>query len=425
MKGKKAEKWFRGYVECVNTSGSWERFMNMCRHHGIEIWKIKREEEISFCVRQRSFRKLAPIACKAGVRPHICRKRGFPFVLQRMRRDWTFYSGFALFLVVLSVLSSFVWEITYTGQSSYSRETLGKTVEAMQVYPGMRRERLDCDAIEKRIRQVHPDISWVSAEEKGSVLQISIKEGKETIVHDAAAEACHVTAAQDGVVEQIVANRGTVAVRPGQKVKKGDILIRGIVPVTDDNNEIVENVPVAARGDVTILVTQSAEETIPVRHRVKEYTGKVVPVWQFAVGNQGILLKNPFKRLDNSMRYDIISEVCADKTIHPLSLSLYVRKTEYREYQWKETGYSERELKEEGMRRYRKLLTTPEGEERELVEHKAVLKKKNGREWVLQAVVSFRSHETGTKPVTDGEIRVKRPDGGQDGEEDGDAGTDS
>lgn len=421
MKSKKAGKWLNGYVVCVSTSGSWERFMNMCRHHQIDIWKIKKDGDTEFCVQQKAFKKLVPIARKSGVKPHICKKKGFPFLLQGMIRDWTFYSGFIVFLAVIFYLSSFVWEITYTGQSSYSRETLSKTVEAMNVYTGMKRSRLDCDAIEKQIRQVHPDISWVSAEEKGSLLQISIKEGKKTIEHDAQAEASHLVAQQDGVVEQIVANRGTVVVKPGQEVKKGDILIQGIVPITDDSNEVVENMPVAAKGEVTLLVREQLETIIPVKHKVKEYTGNVITVYQYILGNKSFLLKNPFKQLDNSMKYDILTTVCTDRTIHPLSFSLYVQKTEYREYKWKEARYSEKELEQEGMRLYRKLFLTPDGKEKELVEHEAVMKKQNADEWLLQATISYQSHDMGTKPVSKEEINVKRSDGGQDGK----SGTDS
>lgn len=416
MKRGNTEKWLRGYLICETASGSWERFMNMCRHHGIELWKIKRDTAVKFCVRQSGFKKLVPIVRKTGARPHITGKKGLPFVLDGWIKDWTFYSGFLLFLGTLALLGAFVWEITYSGQSSYTKETLSKTVEAMGVREGMRRSGLDCDAIEKQIRQVYPDISWVSAEEKGSVLQISIKEGKKTVVHENETEAGHLVASSDGIVEQIVANRGTVVVEKGQNVKKGDILISGLVPVTDDNNEVTENIAVAAKGDVTLLVTEEKTEEIPIVHKVKEYTGRVVKTYRMVIGGNSIFVKNPFKRLDNSMKYDILKKVCMDRTIHPLSLSLNIQTSEYLEYQWKETRYSEAELKAEGMKRYQKLFLTSDGEEKELVEHEAVMKKSGEDAWLLHARISYRSHEMEWKPVTKEEINDIKPDGGQDGE---------
>ena len=50
--------------------------MNMCRHHQIDIWKIKKDGDTEFCVQQKAFKKLVPIARKSGVKPHICKKKG-------------------------------------------------------------------------------------------------------------------------------------------------------------------------------------------------------------------------------------------------------------------------------------------------------------------------------------------------------------
>lgn len=415
MRTKKAGKWMTGYLVCRGRGGSWERLMNMCRHHGIELWKIKREDSTVFCIRQNEFKQMIPLVKKTGVKLHICRKYGFPFVLQTIRKEGTFFSGICVFLALLFYFSTFVWEISYSGQKTYSCETLQKTVESMHVYTGMKRRNLDCDAIEKQIRQVHPDISWVSAEEKGSLLQISIREGSKANDHKIQTEPCHLVAKQDGVVRRITANRGMVMAKPGQEVKKGDILISGLVPITDDSEEVIENVAVAARGEVSILVEEKMKTRIPVKKQVKEYTGKEVVKYGGSVGRLSFSLKNPCKRLDNSAKYDILTTVCFDRLVHPLSLSVYLKKTEYREYRWKEVLCTEKDVKEEGMRLYQKLLVSQDGKEREIVDKDAVIKKINSQEWLLWAAVSYISHDVGTKAVTEEEKEIKKADGGQDG----------
>lgn len=150
--------------------------MNMCRHHGILLWGVKREQAVEFCVCVKDFKKMKPIVYKTKLHPQIKKKKGFPFYIGRMKKNWTFFSGFLLFFFLLHFLSTFVWQIQFQGQVTYTKETLLKTVNSLQVYRGMKRRSLHCDTIEKSIRQKHPDISWVSAEEKGSLLVISIKE---------------------------------------------------------------------------------------------------------------------------------------------------------------------------------------------------------------------------------------------------------
>lgn len=390
--------------------------MNMCRHHNIRMWNIRRKESVYFSVYADEFVKLIPLSAKTSAKPHLLSKKGLPFRIMNIKRNWTFYSGFLLFLVLLSVLSSFVWEITYQGQSSYSKETLEKTVESMNIYTGMKRSRLDCDAIEKKIREIHPDISWVSAEEMGSVLKISIKEGKKTITHEKASAPKHLTALYDGVVQEIMVNRGTASVKKGQRVKKGDILISGVVPITDDNNEVADNMTVSAKGEVIILAEKNFSEPMSVRYKKKEYTGKIIRSFSWVLGNQSFSLKNPLKRFNNSLKYDIINTVCVDRIIHPISFPVRITEREYREYQIKNAVYSRNELKKAGMKKYQNMLDTLKNDKMELVTHSAVLRQKDKENWTLQGRITFLCKKLGTRAVTEKETQLEKADGGNNGE---------
>ena len=149
--------------------------MNMCRHHNIDLWQVEKEERICFSLYVKDFKQTKSLVKKTKIRPHIEKKAGIPFLWQWLIENWTFSSGFLFFLILLAVMSSFVWEISFQGQSTYTKETLLKAVNEMGVHRGMKRSRLFCDDIEKSIRERYSDISWVSAEEKGSHLVISIK----------------------------------------------------------------------------------------------------------------------------------------------------------------------------------------------------------------------------------------------------------
>ena len=377
--------------------------MNMCRHHGIRLWSIQGGERVFFSVGAKDYRRLPPLAYKSGVCPRIACRRGFPFWLFYVKRNLSFFTGMLLFFCLLNILSSFVWEITYRGQERYSRETLGRTVEAMNVYPGMRRSRLNCDAIEKEIRRVHPDISWVSAEEKGSVLQISIKEGKEGVVHEAEKQPCHVTALYSGVVQEISVNRGTACVKKGDKVKRGQILISGIVPITDDSDTVTEKIGVAAKGAVTILVNKKKEKLIPVSYDKKVYTGRELKALEVELGGQSFSIRNPFKWLDNSHKYDIMTTVWTDRVIHPCEYPVDVRQAVYIEYDQKSASRTTDELKKEGLAWYRRVLTRLADRGMEVVSRSAVMRKQDEENWKILADISFLCSQTGEKPVTDQE----------------------
>lgn len=378
--------------------------MNMCRHHGICLWNIRRKDNILFEISAADYKKLPPMAAKAKIYPHICCRRGLPFQIIWMRRNWTFATGILLFFAALSFLSTFVWEITYRGQSSYSKETLQRTVESLSVYTGMKRSRLDCDFIEKEIRRLHPQISWVSAEEKGSVLQISVKEGKKTIEHEKSGQSYHLISPYNGTIQSIAVNRGTAMVKKGDKVKKGQILISGVVPVTGDGDEIVKKNAVAAKGNIEILVEEQMTEEIALSYQKKIYTGKEIQYYEVQIGSKRFYIRNPLKRLDNSSKYDIITSICTNRTIHPYESRLKITQIRYREYQIKNCTYSREELKKEGMRRYQRRLWEVENNGMALLTHSAVMKQKNVKTWLVTGKISYVCNEMNTKAVSEDEL---------------------
>ena len=61
-------------------------------------------------------------------------------------------------------------------------------------------------------------------------------------------ETGHIVAARDGIVAELTVKSGTAMVRPGDVVKKGDILIGGVIDVVGDDGGVVAKHAVLAAG---------------------------------------------------------------------------------------------------------------------------------------------------------------------------------
>lgn len=391
--------------------------MNMCRHHRINLWRIKREDTVVFSMSVRDFKKIQPMVRKTGVCPHIQCRRGLPFFLWQLRVNWTFYSGFLLFLFLLSILSSFVWEITFQGQRTYTKETLLKTVNSLNIHRGMKRSQLVCDDIEKSIREIYPDISWVSAEEKGSRLVISIKEAEKLIEREKGGRPCHLTANFNGVVKSISVNRGVAKVKPGQKVKKGQILISGILPVTGDDDTVVEKIPVVAKGEVQLYVEQKISEEIPVQIREKKYTGKSLTKYEYILGGTSICIKSPIKRFNKSCKYDIMTSVFEENRIQPFDFTVQKRIYEYREYQWGTKKRTKSEIRQVGDALYQRQLRKLKEADYKIVKHEARIQNTETGLWRLQGQLGFLCKTCRKKYIAEKEWQVeKKTEGGENGE---------
>lgn len=382
--------------------------MNMCRHHGIDLWQVEKGEGFSFSMYSKDYKRIKPIVKKTGIRPHIVKKTGVPFLWHWLIQNWTFSTGFLFFLVLLSLMSSYVWEISFQGQSTYTKETLLKTVNEMGIHRGMRRSQLVCDDIEKNIRERYSDISWVSAEEKGSRLVISIKEAEKLVPRQSEERPCHLIAVEAGVVREISVNRGVAAVKKGQKVKKGQVLIRGIVPITDDSDQVVEKIPVAAKGQVSIYVEKPIKERVETKKKVKQYTGKEICIYDWQLGGESISLKNPFKRFNNSYKYDIIGMKTFDYMLQPFSFDVALDEYRCREYEWKTISLSEKQLQQEGKELYERLQRNIVSEGHKIVSHSAQMKKIDASAWQLTGSINYLCQDTKKKYVKEKEWQVKR-----------------
>ena len=63
--------------------------MNMCRHHGILLWGVKREQAVEFCVCVKDFKKMKPIVYKTKLHPQI--KLDFFFGLSALFLPFAFF----------------------------------------------------------------------------------------------------------------------------------------------------------------------------------------------------------------------------------------------------------------------------------------------------------------------------------------------
>ena len=81
-------KYIAGYLKIQITGYSPERFLNMCSHHKIDLWNLTscgHAYEMNISV--HDFRKLKPILRKTKTKVKVKERCGFPFFLQKYKKD--------------------------------------------------------------------------------------------------------------------------------------------------------------------------------------------------------------------------------------------------------------------------------------------------------------------------------------------------
>lgn len=286
---------YTGYVRVRLTGRSPERFFNLCRSSKILLWNIACEkEEYRFFLLLPDFYRIRPFARKAGVRVRIQEKLGLPFFLYRNRKRKLFAVGVASFFLLLFVLSRFIWNISFSGNLLFTDDMLTGQLREIGVCYGMPKRGVDCDRIEEELRSRCSRIVWVSAHVSGTRLQIRIRENETADGIPLREESPrNLVAETAGTVVSILVRAGKAAVQPGDEVEKGQILVEGMLPVTNDSGEVERTLFVRADADIRLRTTKIYREWVPHFQTVRSYTGKKQRGFRLRAGAVDILAMPP------------------------------------------------------------------------------------------------------------------------------------
>jgi similar to stage IV sporulation protein len=268
------------------------------------------EEDYQFHISIKNYKKLKEIAKKTGMVPKIKQKIGFPFFLHRYRKRKGFFAGILICIILVYILSLFIWDINILGGSKYTPVAMIKFLNENEVYTGINKKKVDCQEIEETIRLAYNDIGWVSAEIKGTRLIIKITETNMPAPAQIAIAPSHMVAAKNCIVKEIITRAGTPLVKAGDVVQKGDILVSGILTIMDDFLVPISRKPMVADADIICKSYYDYYEVFPMSYIDKKYSQESKSGYYISLIGKKIFLYNP---RNHYAKYDIIVN---ENTLH-------------------------------------------------------------------------------------------------------------
>lgn len=220
-----------GYLVIKVDGLSLEKFINLCVSRGIKLWGIKRISYTSLTanIGIKDFKSLPPITRIVHSRIKIQNRKGFPFLLYHFRHRKMLLTGIIIFMMALYVLSSFIWQVEVVGKLKIGSEIIYSNLEKKGIRPGAYKGKLDTWKIENEMLIEIPELSWISIEFKGTRAIIRAVEGVKPPKLLDAKTPCNIIAAKDGIIDQLIVLEGDTIVEIGQTVRKGQLLVSGII----------------------------------------------------------------------------------------------------------------------------------------------------------------------------------------------------
>lgn len=335
-----------GYVRIRIIGNSYDRFLNLCAFHRIGLWDlVPCGETYEAYVTLGDFRRLRGIARKSHASVRICQRHGLPFWLHRYRKRKACVMGVAAAALFMFWLSSHIWNISVEGNLSQTDDVIFEYLEANGVVHGMNRSQVDCKALAADIRNYFSDFAWVAAELKGTRLVIHVKEG--ILGDDGDGEEAQIpsdlVAARDGTVLELMVRSGTPVAAVGDEVKKGDLLVSGILPVYGDDGSLISRQYVASDADILLQTETPYEDVLKLNTVKKQYTEREKKLWEIRILGTSFALPQSFEAYPLC---DILTELKQVKLSENFYLPVYLREFTIKEYENVEITYTKQEASE-------------------------------------------------------------------------------
>lgn len=384
-------QYLKGYLSIRVWGYSPERFMNLCSNHDIFLWNIENHGEYyTMCITVKGFRRLKGIVRKTGTKVVIQKRYGLPFFVPKMKRRKFFLIGLVGSLVFWMWMSTFIWAVDLHGNYSVSDDIFMDFLKENQIYVGMKRESVNIEELEKKIRQDFPIVTWTSAKIDGTRLEIQIKENevdiegtKEEAVEEQAGDentyGSNLIAEADGTIVSMVTRKGVPQVAVGAEIKKGDVLVLGNVPVYNEDTTVKKYQYYEADADIYISRVLRTTQVLPLTYEQKVYTGEEKQEMLL-----GIMDKEFFLRL-GKVRYEHYDKLTDKKQVKLLDnfyLPLYYGSSTNREYVVTDNIYTKEEVKNIFSEKLRKFIGSLEEKGVQIIE-KNVTMNKTKKQWQM------------------------------------------
>ena len=316
-----------------------ERFFNLCSHHSINLYNIHKFENNYYASMDPAcFFSLKALAKKTNIKIKLVSKEGILFLISNIKKQCFFIVfPFVCFLALL-LSSCFLWNVQINGNQSITQDMLRDYLQINGIHYGMLLKEIPLNQLKTDIRNEYPQINWVSIYLEGTTLQIDIKENDSTIYKTKTNNVRKdIIAPESGIIETMLVRTGTPCVSIGEEVKKGDVLIMGMIDIPSENGITKKSIPCSADGDVYLVYKKNINESLPLTYTSKEYTNRKSKNIELNFSNNSYNIPNsniPF------LNYDVLTEEIPISLISILSLPVSIKQNTYYEYYNKESKYS-------------------------------------------------------------------------------------
>lgn len=261
----KLMRYFLGFVRFKIYGDYPERLVNQLGSKEIPVWNISRNGDcICADMFLKDYKRIREYRAKNRVKTKVTGRYGLPFGLHRYKRRVGLAAGAVIFAVGLFMFPKYIWNVSVIGNSEIDTKVIIDALGELGIREGTPISFVDTRKLPAELKLKVDGIAWAAINIEGTKANVNITESIKAQVEDKLPS--NLIADRDGTVTMLLVTGGALKTRVGETVRKGDLLVSGIVDYKEGGSGFVRSSgKVLARTRERIEVTVDLEQKYTVR----------------------------------------------------------------------------------------------------------------------------------------------------------------
>ncbi len=255
------------------------RFLNAAAAKGIYISEASAiKDGLRMTISRRAW-SIMKEELPPGLQMERVSEHGAVKILRPLKKRYLLFAGAAAAAAITVLFSQFIWKVEITGGTSRLRKEAAEFLEEKNVRPMTLKKAVDQTTLKREAILAIDDLMWMWIDIKGATAFVRV-EPRSLPPKALSSEPGNVIAEEAGIIESITALDGVPAVREGDTVQRGEILINGAV-----ESELAEGIIRHGRGNVTARIWKDKTVTIPKVTEIRRRTEDVKKIKSIKIKN--------------------------------------------------------------------------------------------------------------------------------------------
>lgn len=256
-----------GNVVFNAVEGFCERLINLCAKENIILYDlVKTPEGFKAKTSSYSFKKILILAKKVNVSINVEKKSGVPFIIKKYKKRGGILVGILIFLAFFTISKNYIWQINIEGNKKIDKNIILEELEFIGIKKFSKIKNIDSVKSKEELLLNIPQLSWITINIEGCKANVIVSE-RIAPPKIKSTQPCDIIAKKTGQIIYIDCYSGTIKVKVGNSVCKGETIISN--EVTLKNGGIIN-----VHSDAKIIAQTQYDKTVEfdlVKHN-KEYT---------------------------------------------------------------------------------------------------------------------------------------------------------